>query len=32
MQGLKFDLINVDGDHEEEGAWEDIIDAEKFLR
>ncbi|MBZ0198630.1 MAG: glycosyltransferase [Ignavibacteriaceae bacterium] len=30
-QRRKFDLINVDGDHEEAGAWEDLIDAEKLL-
>ena len=31
IRGAKFDLINVDGDHEEKGAWEDLVDVEKLL-
>ena len=29
--GRKFDLITVDGDHTEEGAWQDLEDAHKLL-
>lgn len=29
--GRKFDLITVDGDHSEDGAWEDLQDALKLL-
>lgn len=29
--GEKFDLITVDGDHSEAGAWEDLEDAVKLL-
>jgi len=29
--GKKFDLITVDGDHSESGAWEDLQDATKLL-
>ena len=29
--GKKFDLITVDGDHTEDGAWEDLEDAAKLL-
>ena len=29
--GKKFDLITVDGDHTENGAWEDLEDATRLL-
>lgn len=30
-QERKFDLINIDGDHSEAGAWEDILDGIELL-
>lgn len=31
LKSFKFDLINIDGDHTEEGAWQDLVDAESLL-
>ncbi|HOK65214.1 MAG TPA: glycosyltransferase [Anaerohalosphaeraceae bacterium] len=31
QEGRRFDLITVDGDHSQVGAWEDLLDAKKLL-
>lgn len=31
QKNCKFDLITVDGDHSEQGAWEDLVDAQALL-